>query len=221
MVTRPVSRTHLREARKLAGLTLEEAEAALARHGIDLSAGQLSRIERGVSSVTQGRLTELGRLYGWSPAELLAGREAGKRGHSGTPARMLKLINRVQAGHWTEVANPHEEIEPIRWVAAPGPVGPRAYALEVAGPSMEPEFFDKDVIIVDPDIEPKPGYGVVALIDQDNEATFKRYREKRIDGHGKPVIELVPINPNWPIMTLKKGGRILAVATYHIRRLIG
>lgn len=210
--------THLRQARKDAKLTLEEVSADLARQGIDLSPGQLSRLERGESDVSQERLKQLGRLYDWTPAELLAGR--GSEDSERPRRRAVPLISRVQAGHWTEVANPHEDAIAERWITPPNHVGPRAFALEVAGQSMLPEFDDRDIIIVDPDLTPRPGHYVVAVVDRENEATFKKYRVKGADKRGQPIVELVPLNPDWPVLTLDKGGRILGVVTDHIRRLI-
>lgn len=210
---------HLRVARKQAGLTLEAASARLASRGIDLSPGQLSRVERGDSDVSLNRLTQLGRLYGWSAAELLAGRADDDR-PTLPRAQMLPLINRVQAGHWTEVANPYEDIDAVRWIPAPAHVGPRAFVLEVSGPSMEPGFHDKDLIVVDPDEQPNPGNFIVACTAGDNEATFKRFRLSRLEGKRKPTVELVPLNPDWPILELEKDGRIIGVVTDHMRRLI-
>jgi SOS-response transcriptional repressor LexA len=210
----------LRVAREQAGMTLEAAAARLARSGVDLSPGQLSRLERGLSDTGQERLKQLGRLYGWTAAELLAGR--GGEDERMPRARMVPLIDKVQAGHWTEVADPYAHGEPLRWVPAPSNVGPRAFALELDGTSMLPDFKDKDVVIIDPDLEPKPGDFVAARIDEDNTATFKRYRVKGTDRHGRPIVELVPLNPDWPTLSMNaaKGGRIVGVATDHLRRLV-
>lgn len=209
----------LRQARLQNNLTLEAASAQLARRGIELSPGQLSRLERSDSTVSHERLVQLGALYDWTPAELLAGRGLDDDQTPLPRARMLPLINRVQAGHWTDVADPYLNVEPIRWVPAPSHVGPRAFVLEVSGPSMEPEFHDKDLIVVDPDVPPSPGNYVVACLD-DNEATFKRYRVKAHATRRRPEIELVPLNPDWPVLLLQRNGRIIGVATDHMRRLV-
>lgn len=208
---------HLRTARKQSGFTLEEASARLARRGIELSPSQLSRLERGESDVGQDRLQQLGRLYGWTSGELLSGRGEDELGMQ--RARMVPLIDSVQAGHWTDVVDPYVKGDAWRWVPAASDVGPRAFALQVDGASMEPDFHHGDVIVVDPDLQPKPGDFVIARIDDDNTATFKRYRQKGTDGRGRPVVELVPLNPDWPPILLKTG-RIVGVVTDHMRRLV-
>lgn len=200
-------------------MTLEEAAAALSRQRIDLSPGQLSRIERGKSAFTEDRITQLARLYGWSPAELLGGRAHAERQRSS--GRLVPLIDTVQAGHWTDVVDPYAKGDAKQWITAPHKVGPRAFVLEIKGDSMEPEYHDGDWIVVDPDVEPRPGNDVVARLDTDDVATFKRFRQRQGD-KGRIEIDLAPLNPNWPVLRLdaKKGGRLIGVATDHIRRLI-
>lgn len=209
---------HLRRAREQADMTLEEVSAALARSGIELSPGQLSRLERGESGLTENRIDQLARLYGWAPAELIGGRK--ETDGALRTARLVPLIDSVQAGHWTEVVDPYAKGDAKLWIAAPRRVGPRAFALEIKGNSMEPEYREPDIIIVDPDREPHPGNDVVARIDPDDVATFKRYRQRR-GAAGRIEVDLVPLNENWPTLTLdqKKGGRLIGVATDLIRRL--
>jgi SOS-response transcriptional repressor LexA len=212
--------TYLRLAREQAKLTLEEVSARLSRSGINLSPGQLSRLERGESEVTRQRLQQLGRLYDWTPAELLGGRSTEEEPRP--RARMVPLIDSVQAGHWTDVADPYAKGDADTWIPVLRHVGPRAFALTIEGASMEPEFRSGDVIVVDPDVGAQPGRFVVARVDEDNAATFKRYREKGRDGRGRPIVELVPLNPDWPVLSVanSKGGRIVGVAVEHHRALI-
>lgn len=200
-------------------MTLEGASAALARNGVDLSPGQLSRLERGHSDISAQRIEQLARLYGWKPGELLSGR--GTDEHGIPRARMVPLIDSVQAGQWTEVIDPYEKGDAWRWVPAPSEVGQRAFALKVEGNSMEPDFQPGDTIIVDPERAPRPGDLVVARIDAHNAATFKRYRVKAA-AKGRMQVELVPLNPDWPTLSIdeRNGGRLVGVVTDHIRRLV-
>ena len=64
---------------------------------------------------------------------------------------------------------------------------------------MEPEFKEGDTIIIDPDIKPSPGDYVVAR-NADQEATFKKYRPRGRNAQGIDVIELVPLNEDYPIL---------------------
>jgi SOS-response transcriptional repressor LexA len=225
MVLKPL--TNLRAAREDAELTLEEVSNRLAKIGIDLSPGQLSRLERGKSEITRTRLQQLGRLYGRSAGDLLGGAQARRGGRDEErerrpPAYAVPLIDKVAAGHWTEITDPYEKGDAESWIPVVRDIGPRAFALRIEGASMEPDFHDGDIIIVDPDLAPQPGRFVVARVDEDNAATFKRYREKGRDGRGRPIIELVPLNPDWPVMSIStaKGGRIVGVAVEHHRTLV-
>jgi SOS-response transcriptional repressor LexA len=62
---------------------------------------------------------------------------------------------------------------------------------------MEPEFKEGDSIIIDPDVKPSPGDFVVAKNAQE-EATFKKYRPRGVNEQGEQVIELVPLNDDFP-----------------------
>ena len=73
------------------------------------------------------------------------------------------------------------------------------YALRVVGDSMEPLFHNGDLILVDPTVNPKPGDYVIARILRDDESTFKKLRFKGLDKDGNQIMELVPLNPDYPI----------------------
>lgn len=204
-------RNHLSEWRRYRGMTQEQLAEA-----VDSTKATISRLEAGKRGLSQKWLERLAPALDVKAAELLEAPGAG--GKMPTP-RMVPLINSVQAGHWTEIAESLPKGDDIHWVPAPAHVGPRAFGLEIDGPSMLPDFRPKDIIIVDPDRQADPGDFVVACVDDENVATFKRLRIKGHDPRGRPVAELVPLNPDWPTLTMKKGGKIVGVATDLIRRL--
>ena len=111
--------------------------------------------------------------------------------------RQVPLISFVQAGLWREAVDSHAPGAGDRYLLTETPLGPHAFALTVRGDSMQPEFREGDTIIVDPDINPLPGDFVVAKND-DNEATFKKFRPRGINEDGQTVIELVPLNEDFP-----------------------
>ena len=73
-------------------------------------------------------------------------------------------------------------------------VGKNAFALQVKGDSMEPEFSDGCTIIVDPGKKAVHGSYVVVHVEDDEEATFK---ELIVDGSRK---YLKPVNNRYPLM---------------------
>jgi len=72
------------------------------------------------------------------------------------------------------------------------------FALRIVGNSMEPEFKEGDIVIIDPDVKPSPGDYVVARNDEE-EATFKKYRPRGII-NGQEIFELVPLNEDYAAM---------------------
>ncbi|MHB8370637.1 MAG: LexA family protein [Leptospirales bacterium] len=54
--------------------------------------------------------------------------------------------------------------------------GPHSFALRVKGDSMEPDYPDGSIVIVDPDREPRHNADVVVRLNGEMEATFKRLK---------------------------------------------
>lgn len=111
-------------------------------------------------------------------------------------SRKIPLINYVQAGKWTGIGD-YGGID--SFVLSDLDLSNDAFALIIRGRSMLPEFREGDRIIVDPEVVPIPGDYVVAQNGED-EATFKKYKEIGTDENGNKVIELVPLNPDFPTM---------------------
>lgn len=89
------------------------------------------------------------------------------------------------------------------------------FALRIEGDSMEPDFKEGDIIIVDPELEPVPGEFVVAK-NGDNEATFKKYRPTFTDISGRQQYELVPLNDDYPtINSSERPLKIIGVMVEH------
>jgi SOS-response transcriptional repressor LexA len=111
--------------------------------------------------------------------------------------RRVPRISFVQAGLWTEASDPYAPGAGDDYLLTQLALGPHAFALTLRGESMEPEFKEGDTIIIDPDVKPMPGDFVVAKNSRE-EATFKKYRPRGINEYGELVIELVPLNPDFP-----------------------
>jgi SOS-response transcriptional repressor LexA len=103
----------------------------------------------------------------------------------------IPLISFVQAGGWVEIVDNLQPGDAEEWIPRISGVGPRSFALRVSGTSMAPDYQPGDIIVVDPDCQHNNGSLVVARLNGDNEATFKRIV---IDG-GKTFLE--PINQRY------------------------
>lgn len=95
-------------------------------------------------------------------------------------------------------------------VNAPSSAGSGAYALKVRGDSMVNaagglSFPAESIIVVDPTVDPKPGYPVVVKLKDAAEAVFKIYE---FDGQ---QYFLKPLNPRYPIAPMPVDARILGV----------
>ena len=112
--------------------------------------------------------------------------------------RKIPLINYVQAGKLTEVADIND-IDADNWIPTDLELSRNAFALEIKGDSMLPEFNEGDRIIIDPDVAPRPGDYVVAK-NHKEEATFKKYRLKGMDSNGNHIFELIPLNEDYPTL---------------------
>ncbi len=113
--------------------------------------------------------------------------------------RRIPLIDYVQAGGWTGVADPYLPGDADEWLMTDLELSGTAFALQIKGDSMLPEFREGDRVIIDPAVAPQPGDFVVAK-NGDQEATFKKYRPRGVNEHGAVVFELVPLNDDYPSM---------------------
>ena len=125
----------------------------------------------------------------------------------------LPVIDLIRAGAWGEVNDPFPAGE-APTVPASSHVGPDAFALRVDGESMMDLYQHGDVVIVDPDVHPVPGDDVIAKLDAEGTATFKRYRQK-----SQKDVELLALNPHYETLLInaKNRGRIIGVVVEHHR----
>ena len=104
--------------------------------------------------------------------------------------------------------------------ALAGVRSPTAFALVVDGRSMEPEFHEGDIIVIDPRTTAQPGDFVVAKLDNAEHATFKKYRSRGVDAAGQPAFELAPLNQDFPTLRVDADnpGHVIGVMVEHRRR---
>ncbi|MFT6789067.1 MAG: SOS-response transcriptional repressor LexA [Pseudoalteromonas rhizosphaerae] len=115
----------------------------------------------------------------------------------------VPLISWVQAGAWSDI-NEVREFDADRYLC-PVKCSDQTFALKVQGVSMEPKFYDGDLIFVDPQADCIHGSYVVARLDDDNQATFKQL----IIESGHKFLKAA--NPNWPDQLIPINGNCTLV----------
>lgn len=126
-----------------------------------------------------------------------------RRGRSNVePAQLAALlpvpvVSWVTAGRWREVCDAFEPGDADEWIDT-DVRGRNVFALRVTGDSMDPEFKDGEIIIVNPHIEASPNDYVVVK-NPSGEATFKQLKK-----YGQRWV-LHPLNPRYEDQEVKKG----------------
>ena len=83
--------------------------------------------------------------------------------------------------------------------------GRNLFAVRVVNDSMEPDFHEGDVLIVNPNLEARNGDFVIAKLVEENEVTFKK-----LIRHGRLVI-LRPLNSRYQDIVLPDSRRVTLV----------
>jgi SOS-response transcriptional repressor LexA len=188
-------RDRVRGRRKELGIS----QAELAKRA-GLSQTTISDIERGRNDGSR-EVVDLAKALQCSPEHLVHGGHVPNIQHGITldpNRRGYPIISYVQAGAWREIVDSFPRGGADEYILANSSYGPHTFALRIIGNSMEPEFREGDVVVVDPDVRPDPGNFVVARNDEEA-ATFKKYRPRGIID-GVEVFELVPLNPDYAVM---------------------
>lgn len=125
------------------------------------------------------------------------------------PKGKFPVISWVSAGEWAEAIEPYHRKSIDRWYDTTVECSDSSYWLDVKGDSMTspvglsiPEGM---MILVDPEVEPRNGKLVVAKLETENEATFK----KLIVDAGRKFLK--PLNPQYPMTEINGNCRILGV----------
>ena len=138
--------------------------------------------------------------------------------------RTVPLISQVQAGYGVGAVDAYARGDGSQEVGVDSDLaeklGRLAFALEIEGESMLEEFRPGDIVIIDPNVRPLPGDFVVAKLEKDESATFKKYRPRGSDESGQPVYELVPLNEDYEIIRVSSSnpGKIIGTMMEHRRR---
>lgn len=105
--------------------------------------------------------------------------------------RKVPLISWVQAGLPTPVSS-LDDLD--KWYICPVSISNEGFALKVRGESMEPMFYEGDIVFIDPEVPAESGRIVAAVDDgaADPEATLKKLVKDGSDYY------LKALNPEWP-----------------------
>lgn len=129
----------------------------------------------------------------------------------------IPVLDYVQAGFWHEVVYDGTTPHSYTYTDYMGTNPEAIFSVIVQGESMEPEFKEGDMLIVDASISPKPGSYVIAQ-NGSYEATFKKYRVLSHDEYGRDIFELIPLNNDFPkLSSLTHEIRIIGVVIRHMR----
>jgi len=112
------------------------------------------------------------------------------------PTKVVSRISWVQAGDWKEVSDPYQPGDAEQWLDTTAMSCEHPFALTVHGDSMEPEFVEGDIIIVDPEREAVSGSYIIAK--NGAEATFKLFVM------GGQSVFLKPLNKHYPIRDMTR-----------------
>jgi SOS-response transcriptional repressor LexA len=138
--------------------------------------------------------------------------------------RRIPVLNYVQAGNPTHAIDDYMTGDGMAEIVLDAmtsqELSMESFALVIRGNSMEPEFKDGDIVVIDPSVKPDPGDCVVAKLDKDDETTFKKYRSRGMDAAGHHVFELVPLNEDYHTITVSSDnpGHIIGTMMEHRKK---
>ncbi|ALS32742.1 hypothetical protein PTRA_a1544 [Pseudoalteromonas translucida KMM 520] len=172
---------------------------------IGIAQQSLQRIEDGTTKTTK-KINELAKALQCTPEFLQFGVIENINSNV-SPGPAIKatapLISWVQAGAWSEISE-IKAYDAERFMC-PVNCSDLTFVLKVQGVSMEPKFYEGDLIFVDPEAECIHGSYVVARLDDNNEATFKQL----IIESGQKFLKAA--NPNWPEQLIAINGNCTLV----------
>jgi SOS-response transcriptional repressor LexA len=231
MAIRDIRRANLRW---LIDNQYDGVESKLAREtGIHPS--QISRIvgpgAKGVLGDTLARRIEerTGKPEGWMDElhlfAALAGGDPGALGRAVVVSpfghRMVPVVPSELAAQWLAATAPYPLTErtQVDWIRMEQ-AGERTLGMVIEREDMRDDIWPGDVVFLDPDVSPQPGDYVLAQVEDINEehaAVFRKYRPRRRDSAGVLIVELAPLNDDYPtyVIDAEHSGRILGVMVEH------
>jgi len=135
--------------------------------------------------------------------------------------RMVPVVSAELAAQWLSASAPYPLAErtPVDWIRREH-AGERTLGMVIEREDMRGEIWPGDVVFLDPEVSPQPGDYVLAQVKEaaaEQTAVLRRYRPRRRDSAGRLIVELAPLNDDYPtyVIDSKHPGRILGVMVEH------
>ena len=163
------------EARKALGLSITD----LVAKSENLSIGRVSNWERGTRSPRIAEIKLLAELLNVSASYLLGLSENPQDELSLSPVlrqiSILSMKDMAKTGGYKGVSGSSQLIMIDECNTSHS--SPRLFSTTVDDSSMEPEFNKGDIIIIDPELLPKPGDFVLVYLLEKKQILFRKYQE--------------------------------------------
>lgn len=180
----------------------KEVDITTLQRATGISYEMIRRYKAGLAKPREEKLRKLADYLGVSVAYLSLG--AGRFDDNVKVAGYIKKVREVpvltwvQAGLFNETGElEYDATEPVYDDNYPDDV----YWLRVKGDSMQPRFFEGDLLLIDPNRQAKGGDFVIAREEfESNSMTFKKLRSCFDDKTGKDYYQLVPLNDDYAVV---------------------
>lgn len=203
--------SRIKAARKEAGLTVRE----VCEKSGSLKQARISNWEQGTRSPGPSEALLLARILGVSAAYLLCLTD--QKDVSDKAENMITLVPLYSAEQVLSIQDiNHYEVLDAQQIPVEKDVSAHlsehAFAYKIEDNSMSPEYVPGDSVIIDPSKAPSPSQ--VALLVSDGRVMVRRIRDK-----GKEGIDFVPLNQDWPVVTLSNinEAKLLGLVIEHRR----
>lgn len=192
----------IQAARKFAGITQKQLAD---RVGISQTA--VHKLESGGTRASRSTIS-IALACGVDPiwldtsrGEMSLGGPPGVQGAKGAEGLRTPVIARIPVITWEEAkaytpetAESHQPENVKAWIPVAPRISSAAYALQVPDDSMEPEFKEGEIIIVDPTVKAEHNCFVVARDGQDSRVSLKQ-----LIAHGAKQY-MKPLNSRYPLI---------------------
>jgi transcriptional regulator with XRE-family HTH domain len=148
--------------------------------------------------------SDLELFYGLSEARL-------------TQLKEIPLLNILNLGKLKRGQAARDAWDGVSTTTVGADVSADALGVVLDDESCAPEFHARETVIIEPDKPLIPGKFVVAVLEGDQHAVFRRYRPSGMSQ--APPFKLVATNPDFPEIEVTEAnpGFVIARATKHIR----